>query len=224
MNGAVLVVDDHVLFAQAVALALESRGSSPVLVSPRSAAQVVDACGRAAPAVVLLDLRLGTGEDGEHLDGLDLVAEVASTGCRVIVLTGEQGDHVWGTALERGAVAVLPKDVDLDVLAATVDRVQRGDVVTDPGRRHQLIAAARRVRGDRAAQLAAFSQLSPREAQVLRLLAAGQAAGSIARTAHVSEATVRTQIRAVLTKLGVQSQLQAVAVARRAGWLEDTGP
>ena len=173
-----------------------------------------------APATVLLDLRLGPTADGAPLDGLDLVGPVAASGCRVLVVTGERGDDVWGTAVERGARAVLPKDVDLRVLTDVVGRVQGGEEVLDPGRRHELIAAARRARDERSARLAVFGQLSPREAQVLRLLAAGQAAAGIARAAHVSEATVRTQIRAVLSKLEVQSQLQAVALARRAGWLD----
>ncbi len=69
-----------------------------------------------------------------------------------------------------------------------------------------------------------FEQLTPREAEVLRHLAAGLPAAAIASSSHVSEATVRTQIRAVLSKLGVQSQLQAVAVARRAGWLDRANP
>ncbi|KQS63611.1 LuxR C-terminal-related transcriptional regulator [Modestobacter sp. Leaf380] len=220
MSRPVLVVDDHVLFAQSIALALEALGSRVVLVAPDSAGAVLDACRDAAPATVLLDLRLGPAVDGTALHGLDLVADVVATGCRVVVLTGEQGDDVWGTAVERGATAVLPKDVDLTVLAETVRRVQAGEDVLDVGRRHELLAAARRARGERTARLAAFEQLSPRESQVLRLLASGLAASGIATAAHVSEATVRTQIRAVLSKLGVQSQLQAVALARRAGWLD----
>lgn len=220
MSGPVLVVDDHVLFAQSVALALESTGATVELVPPTSAAAVLAACRAAAPATVLLDLRLGVTSDGSPLDGLDLIAPVAAAGCRVLVLTGERGDDVWGTAVERGARAVLPKDVDLGVLTDVVGRVQAGEEVLDPGRRYELVAAARRAREETTARLAAFQQLSPREAEVLRSLAAGQAAAGIARAAHVSEATVRTQIRAVLSKLEVQSQLQAVALARRAGWLD----
>lgn len=221
MSAPVLVVDDHVLFAQSVALALESAGAAVQVVAPTSAADVLRAARDAAPTTVLLDLHLDPVGGGPPLSGLDLVEPLAAAGCRVLVLTGERGDEVWGTAVERGARAVLPKDVDLDVLVTTVARVQADDDVLDPGRRHELVAAARRARHERAARLAPFQQLSPREAEVLRLLAAGQAAAGIARAAHVSEATVRTQIRAVLSKLEVQSQLQAVALARRAGWLDD---
>lgn len=219
MTGPVVVVDDHVLFAQSVSLALESRGASVTRVTPSSAAAVLDACRSVAPATVLLDLHLGA-----DLDGLDLVEPLVALRCLVVVLTGEQGDDIWGAALEQGASAVLPKDVDIAQLVDTVQRVQSGEDVVDPGRRHTLLAAARQARAVLAERLAVFEQLTPREAEVLRHLAAGLPAAAIASSSHVSEATVRTQIRAVLSKLGVQSQLQAVAVARRAGWLDRANP
>lgn len=219
MTGSVVVVDDHVLFAQSVSLALEAGGTSVTRVTPSSATAVLDACRSAAHATVLLDLHLGA-----DLDGLDLVEPLVSLGCLVVVLTGEQGDDIWGAALEQGASAVVPKDVDVAQLVDTVRRVQSGEDVVDPGRRHTLLAAARQARAVLAERLAVFEQLTPREAEVLRHLAAGLPAAAIASSSHVSEATVRTQIRAVLSKLGVQSQLQAVAVARRAGWLDRANP
>jgi DNA-binding NarL/FixJ family response regulator len=169
---------------------------------------------------VLLDLRLGSGEDDVPIDGLDLIGPLTAVGCRVVVVTGETGDDVWGTALERGAVTVLAKDTDLPELVAVLAAVAAGEQVIGEGRRQDLLAAARRARSEETARLFPFAQLSRREDEVLRALADGQSAAAIAASAYVSEATVRTQIRAVLTKLGVSSQLQAVAVARRAGWLD----
>lgn len=220
MSHPVLLVDDHTLFAQAVQLGLRAAGVPAVPVSPRSAQHVVDAAVATAPATVLLDLRLGTGEDGEPIDGLDLVHPLTAAGSRVLVVTAETGDDVWGTAVERGAWTVLPKDTDLDALVATVCAVRAGEPVLAEGRRQDLLAAARRARSADDARLAPFRRLSRREDEVLRQLAAGTAAAAIAAHFHVSEATVRSQIRAVLTKLGVSSQLQAAAVARRAGWLD----
>ncbi|HEX2074319.1 MAG TPA: response regulator transcription factor [Geodermatophilus sp.] len=216
----VLLVDDHSLFAQAVQIGLRAAGIPARPVAPRSAEDVVRTATEAAPATVLLDLRLGTGEDGVPIDGLDLVAPLTQAGCRVVVVTGEIGDAIWGTALERGAVTVLPKDTDLGDLVRLLAAVRAGEAVLPDGRRQDLLAAARRARAEEAARLAPFRHLSPREDQVLRCLAAGMPAATIAATAHVSEATVRTQIRAVLTKLEVTSQLQAVALARRSGWLD----
>jgi DNA-binding NarL/FixJ family response regulator len=219
----VLLVDDHSLFAQSVEIGLRAAGIPARRVEPRSAAEVLAECSAAAPATVLLDLRLGTGVDGVPIDGLDLVGPVTATGCRVVVVTGETGDDTWGIAVERGAATVLPKDSDLDTLVDVLTAVRDGRPVLDEGRRQDLLAAARRNRADEKARLAPFRSLSPREDEVLRSLAAGQPAAAIAAAGYVSEATVRTQIRAVLTKLGVTSQLQAVALARRAGWLERHG-
>lgn len=218
MTQPVLLVDDHALFAQAVELGLRVAGIQAERVVPRSAAQIIAAAGQVT--TVLLDLRLGAGEDGAPLDGLDLVGPLTEQGCRVVVVTGETGDATWGTAVERGAVTVLPKDTDLPELVSVLAAVAAGEQVLDEGRRQDLLAAARRARSEEAARLSPFAQLSRREDEVLRALADGRSAAAIAAAAYVSEATVRTQIRAILTKLGVSSQLQAVAMARRAGWLD----
>jgi DNA-binding NarL/FixJ family response regulator len=216
----VLLVDDHSLFAQAMEIGLRAAGVPARRLVPRTRAHIIDEAADHAPATVLLDLRLGTGEDGAAIDGLDLVGPLTEMGCRVVVVTGETGDATWGTALDRGALTVLPKSLDLADLLRVVLAVRGGEQVLDDGRRQDLLAAARRARSEESARLAPFAQLSPRENEVLHALAAGQSAAQIAGSAYVSEATVRTQIRAVLTKLGVTSQLQAVALARRAGWLD----
>ena len=220
MTAPVLLVDDHSLFAQALQLGLVAADLPADRVLPTSAAAVLAACAAAAPATVLLDLRLGCGEDGEPIDGLDLVGPLTEAGCRVVVVTGEVGDDVWGTAVERGAATVVPKETALDDLVTLARAVHAGEPVLDEGRRQDLLAAARRARREEDARLAPFRSLTPREDEVLRCMAEGLPAAAIAATAHVSEATVRTQIRAVLSKLQVSSQLQAVALARQAGWLD----
>jgi DNA-binding NarL/FixJ family response regulator len=216
----VVLVDDHALFAQAVEIGLRAAGIPAQRVVPVSAAHILAATAEAAPAVVLLDLRLGSGENGEPIDGLDLIGPVAAQGCSVVVVTGETGDATWGAALGQGAVTVLRKETELPDLVAVVAAVSAGAPVLDEGRRQDLLAAVRRARREESTRLQPFTQLSRREDEVLRALAEGESAAAIAAAAYVSEATVRTQIRAVLTKLGVSSQLQAVAVARRAGWLD----
>src|SRR4051812_29575205 len=163
----VLLVDDHSLFAQAVEIGLRAAGIPARRVEPRSSAEIVAACSAAAPATVLLDLRLGTGADGVRIDGLDLVGPITASGCRVVVVTGEVGDDIWGTAVERGALTVLPKDSDLDVLVQVLTTVRDGRPAPDEGRRQDLLAAARRARADVEARLTPFRALSPREDEVL---------------------------------------------------------
>jgi len=220
VTAPVLLVDDHALFAQAVEIGLRAAGIPAQRVTPRSAAQILAETAACPPGTVLLDLSLGTGEEGEPIDGLDLIAAIGAQGKRVVVVTGESGDAVWGAALEQGAMTVLRKETELADLIAVVEAVNADEPVLDEGRRQDLLAAARRARSEESGRLAPFTQLSRREDEVLRALADGQSAATIASSAFVSEATVRTQIRAVLTKLGVSSQLQAVALARRAGWLD----
>lgn len=223
-GAAVLIVDDHSLFAQAVEIGLRAAGLPARRVEPRSAGDIVAECSAAEGATVLLDLRLGTGIDGVPIDGLELVRPITDAGCRVVVVTGETGDGTWGTAVERGAATVLPKATDLEALVHVLRAVHDGRPALDSGRRQDLLAAARQDRAEEERRLAPFRSLSPREDEVLCHLAAGLPAAAIAATSYVSEATVRTQIRAVLTKLGVSSQLQAVALARRAGWLDRPAP
>jgi DNA-binding NarL/FixJ family response regulator len=90
----VLLVDDHGLFAQSVQIGLHAAGVSARRVHPGSAAAILGECASAAPATVLLDLRLGTGDDGVPIDGLDLVAPVVAAGCQVVVVTAETGDDI----------------------------------------------------------------------------------------------------------------------------------
>ena len=124
-----------------------------------------------------------------------------------------------GSALEAGAVGVLAKTEPIDVLLSAAANAARGEPAMSEQRRDELLAAAvdRRVR--RTVTLEPFTRLSEREAEVLRLLALGHSVATIAAQAHVSEATVRSQVRGVLTKLRPGSQLEAVAQAHRSGWL-----
>lgn len=224
MDPLVLLVDDHTLLAQSIAVTLRVAGMSVRVVEPSSPADILAAGAAAAPATVLLDLRLGAEPGGQAIDGMDLVAPLTAAGCTVLVLTAETGDATWGTALERGAACVLSKNTDLDDLVRVVSAAHAGESLLDESRRQDLLAAARRARAETDARLAAFRRLSRREAEVLRQLAAGSAAATIAADTHVSEATIRSQIRAVLAKLEVTSQLQAVALARRSGWLDWENP
>jgi DNA-binding NarL/FixJ family response regulator len=211
----VLVVDDHELLVQMLVASLRARDLDAEPAPLDSAAAVVAAAEEIAADLVLLDLDLGDPIG----DGTDLVTPLVAIGTRVLVLTGA-GESRAGRAIERGAVGALRKDVGLDQLVRTVVAAARGEAVMDLQQRRDVVAAARAARRADAETAALFDRLSPREATVLRALADGASVGRIAESDHVSEATVRTQVRGVLTKLGVGSQLEAVALARRSGWLD----
>jgi DNA-binding NarL/FixJ family response regulator len=123
------------------------------------------------------------------------------------------------SALESGAAGVLSKTEPIEVLMNACTAAARGDQVMPESSRRAVLRDAERRRARRTESLAPFARLTERESQVLRALASGTAVSSIAAGWLVSEATVRSQVRGVLTKLGVGSQLEAVALAHESGWL-----
>jgi two-component system, NarL family, nitrate/nitrite response regulator NarL len=211
-----VLVEDHVLLAQAVAVALEDRGlgcAAPDLRAATSLDDVLAAVEALRPRAVWLDLDLGPLGDGAGLLG-----PLRRSGVPVLVVTGDTDESRWGEVLLSGAAVVVAKDAPLETLVSVALRVVRGEPVLEPAERQRLIACARRRAAERRQLLAPLEALTAREAEVLAELAEGRPAADIAARAYVAETTVRAQIRAVLRKLGVTSQLQAVAVARRAGW------
>ncbi|MGJ7439884.1 response regulator [Aquipuribacter sp. MA13-6] len=213
MPRRVVVVEDHALLAQSVALVLRHSGREVTVLGPLDD---VEATARdLPPATVLLDLDLGRDRLGD-----DLVAPLHAAGHAVVVVTGATDEARLGACLLAGAVAVLDKSVPLDVLVGTVELVESGRPVLDRARREHLVRAARRQREQRSAAMEPFDRLTPGEAEVLEGIVLGRRAADIARQRVVSLATVRAQVRAVLSKLGVASQLEAAALAHRSGWWE----
>ena len=123
-----------------------------------------------------------------------------------------------GSSLEEGAAGTLRKRQPMQDLLDSIVLAAAGHTVQRPQERDELIAEAHARQDERERLLAPFQDLSPREASVLDGLLDGLSAEQIAERDFVSLPTVRTQIQAVLRKLGVTSQLAAVAEARRAGW------
>lgn len=213
----ILIVDDHELLAGTLALALRQEGIEVSVPPASSPAAILDAARSLAPVLVLLDLDLGPPLG----DGHGLVRPLLEAGAQVLVVTGVTDQGRLGACIEAGACGVVSKGAGFEGLVEAVRRAAAGERVMPEERRQTLLAAARARRRDEAARLAPFLALSRREQAVLAGLVAGQSAEVIAERAYVSLATVRSQIRAILLKLGVNSQLAAVALARDAGWPPD---
>jgi two-component system nitrate/nitrite response regulator NarL len=210
----VLIVEDHELLAESLGVALTAEGCDVHFAELGEGLEVLDQAAAVLPAVVLLDLDLGEG----RLGGEALVAGLVRLGGRVLVVSGS-GDVVrLGTTLELGALAVLPKTTGFEELLGAILAAIQGRIVMRDDRRQDLLAAMRVRRAVDKQRLEPFERLTPREREVFSLLVEGLAAEEIARRFFVSEATVRTQIRGVLKKLAVSSQMAAVAEARRVGW------
>jgi len=211
----VLIVDDQRLLADSLCLALRLEGLEPVVAPVSDRNDLVELVRADPPALVLLDLALGDALG----DGVDLVAPCVEAGSRVLVLSGTT-DTMWvAAALEQGACAAIDKGIPFDQLLARVLQAARGEAVLRSAERQRLLDQLRAHRASRARDLAPYESLTPREQQVLRALGRGLTVPRIAEGWVVSEATVRSQVHAVLGKLDVRSQLEAVTAASRVGWL-----
>jgi two-component system, NarL family, response regulator LiaR len=208
----VLIVDDHDLVAMSLALCLRSEGLHAQRHAARSRDGILTAAATLVPGVVLLDLDLGRGPDGTIIDGTTLVAHLCRNGWRVIVLSATTDEPRIGQALDAGALACVPKTAALQVLITAIRRATQGIEVMRPERRQYFIEQYRRQQEQARAVERRLGRLTDRERAVLERLGRGRRAQSIAEEFGVSLATTRTQIRAVLHKLGVTCQLEAVAL------------
>lgn len=204
----VLIVEDHAILSQTLSLSLRLEGMEPHHASKLDARSVLADARRLQPHLVLLDLHLG-GEDA-----LPMIGPLAANGIQVLILTGSTDEALHGAALDAGAVSILHKGESLDQLCQNMRDVIDGHTVMRPARRNELLEHGRR----RNALEAKLRSLSPREGEVLSALIEGMSAETIASEQFVSVGTIRSQIRSILRKLDVTSQLAAVASARRAGW------
>jgi two-component system nitrate/nitrite response regulator NarL len=209
----VSLIDDHQLFSASLAVALRAEGFEVDTPQLSSLEALLAAILAQRPSVVMLDRDLGALGRGE-----DLIGPIARAGCSVMVVSATLDDVVVGRCLAAGAVACVLKNERFDVLLATIASVARGEYPVSPPERYRLIDTWRTWQASTDTTTDAFAQLTPREASVLGQLMDGQTVKSIAREGFVSEATVRTQVRGILTKLDVTSQLEAVVMALRTGW------
>jgi two-component system nitrate/nitrite response regulator NarL len=210
----VLLVEDHQLLAQSLSFALTAEGFRVDVAPLEDPVSVAITAGRLRPQIVLLDLDLGAAIG----DGRDLIGALRDGGARVLVVSGTEDRSRLADCLELGAVGVLSKSVPFERLVqAVIDVAADHSVMTDT-ERSSLLAQARSARHVQRDLAAPFKELTARERQVLAALMEGKSCETIADSWFVSSATVRTQIRAVLTKLEVGSQVAAVSLAYRAGW------
>ena len=212
----ILVFDDHELVGSALVASLCADGLDARFVQVRSARGIVEAVARDKPGLVVLDLDLGRDAEGNRIDGVRLVGPITELGPRVVVLSGSSDGARIGAALDSGGLVWVPKSAPFPTLLAAIRAAGDGRSVMPPGKREQLIGMYRSQDDELRELRARFGSLTQREREVLAMLAEGNRAQAIAEHFVVSLATVRTQIRAVLSKLGVTSQLEAVALYRKA--------
>ncbi|MGH4026075.1 MAG: LuxR C-terminal-related transcriptional regulator [Pseudonocardiaceae bacterium] len=209
-QGPVLVVDDHPLVAVALVTAWQRQGLSAEQLPPDQPSALDDALSRDAPGVLVLDLDLGGTRDG-----VELIPVACLSGWTVVIFTGTTDRGRLARAIAAGAVGWVSKSQPFEQVVATIDAVAGGEPVFDPGLRAELVAEHRQRTREQGHLDELWARLTRREREVLERLAEGKRATGIAEEFVVSVATVRSQIRSILAKLEVSSQLEAVALARR---------
>jgi DNA-binding NarL/FixJ family response regulator len=209
-----LIIDDHELLGHSLEVALRARGLEAHRVPVDDFDTIVEQVRSHQPDVVLLDLQLGEPVGS----GLRLVGPCRDAGARVLLVTGVTDRLAIAATLEAGAAGYVPKTEPFETLLTAATAVAAGEEVLDPDERAELLDELHAHRSDRADVDEAWARLTAREREVLGRLVAGEPVGRIAEDAHVSVTTVRAQVRAVHRKLGVATQLEAVALASRNGW------
>lgn len=208
-SGRVLVVEEHPVVAAGLQLALSERSWHVETSDGPSAQDVIDRARQFRPACVLLDTQMRNGIGS----GIELIRPLVSTGSQVVMLTAERRRSVLAQCLEAGAAGWIGVGAGLDEVDATIGLVIEGRPIIGRTARAELLEQLRTERAEVLRAQATFAQLSQREALVLAAMMEGLNADEIAQSHFVAVTTVRSQIRSVLQKLGVRSQLAAVALA-----------
>lgn len=202
----VLLVDDHPVVRAGVRAILDAEPGIIVAGEAGSGHEAVAVARTVTPDVVLMDLRM-PGLDG--VDATSRLLEAVPT-ARVVVLTTYETDTDILRAVEAGASGYLLKDASRTDLVQAVRLAARGETVLAPSVATKLLHRARKPRHE---------SLSPREVEVLRLVARGLSNADIGRELHISEATVKTHLLRAFPKLGVSDRTAAVTTAMAAGIL-----
>lgn len=208
----VLLADDVALFRSGLRALLSSVSGLVIVGEAVDGAQAVRLAERLRPDVALVDLKM------PGLDGVEATRRIriAVPGCRVVVLTTFDDDDLLFAALRAGASGYLLKDLSAERLVEAIHAAARGESVLAP-----------RVVGKVVAEFARMTPqprptgpaLSPRESEVLRLLARGAANKEIAEALGISEGTVKNHLTSLFGKLGVTQRTQAALRARELGLL-----
>jgi DNA-binding NarL/FixJ family response regulator len=215
----ILVADDHGVVRTGFAALLETQPDLTVVGTACDGIEAVRMCRELSPDVVLMDVRMPA------MDGIEATKQIAgpgppdgSPGPRILILTTFDLDHYVYDALCAGASGFLLKDVTAERLFDAVRVIAAGEALLAPAVTRRLIEEYTRLRPrPDAPPAAALAALTPRETQVLRLVAEGLSNPEIAARLVVAEETVKTHVSRMLSKLGLRDRTQAVVTAYETG-------
>jgi two-component system, NarL family, nitrate/nitrite response regulator NarL len=207
----VVIADDHPVFRDGIARAVRERPDLELVGAASGGREALDLLREHRPLVAVVDLRM------PDVDGLQVVQAVQreELGTRVLLLSASTEGAVALTGIEAGAAGYLTKDRDREAICDAVQAIARGESVLDPALQGAVLGEIRQ-RG----AAAGGPKLTPREREVLVLIATGLTAPAIAQRLVVSVPTVKTHLASLYDKLGVSDRAAAVAEGMRRGLLE----
>ena len=212
MSIRVVIADDQSLVRAGFRLVLENHPDIEVVGEAANGNQAVHSVGRLAPDVVLMDIRM------PELDGIAATRQItARHPARVLVLTTYDLDEYVYDALQAGASGFLLKDTPPEQLADGIRAVAGGEALLAPTVTRRLIEEFARQRPAQRARPEPLDELTPRELDVLRLLARGMTNSEIADELVLGATTIKTHVAHVLGKLGLRDRVQAVVLAYECG-------
>ena len=213
MDGAitVLLVDDHQVVRQGVRAFLDTQTDFTVVGEAESGEQALSLADEHVPDVILMDLVLPG-----NIDGVEATRQVKrrSPRTQVVVLTSYHEDEFIFPAIRAGALSYVLKDIGPDELADVIRKASQGEAVLHPRVAARLI---QEIQGRRDLSTNPFTELSDREMEVLRLIAAGSSNAEIAKQLVISEKTVKGHVSNILSKLHLVDRTQAAVYAWREG-------
>jgi len=212
----VLVVQDHPLLASAIARVLENEEDMTVVGIARRGDQAAELAAIEKPSVVLMDFRLPNSTGPEAAARIRSAAPEAA----IVFHSAEESETALLDAIDAGATAYLTKKATADQIVEAVRRASVGEVLIPVALFAKAIARQRKVVTERLAHEKLVAEFTPRELDVLRLLAEGFDTGTIAERLGIASHTVEWHVRHLIEKLGVHSKLQAVIAAARLGLIE----
>ncbi|TMR27725.1 response regulator transcription factor [Nonomuraea zeae] len=215
-----VIADDQALVRTGFRMILSADGID-VVAEAADGAEAVAAVRRTRPDVVLMDIRM------PRTDGIEATRQIVTGGAgetRVLILTTYDLDHYVYAALTAGASGFLLKDVTPEHLVASVRLVRSGDALLAPTITRRLVERFARRDDVRSVLHRDLSELTPRELEVLRLLATGLSNAELAERLTLSATTVKTHVARILSKLGLRDRVQAVVLAYETGLISPGRP
>jgi DNA-binding NarL/FixJ family response regulator len=221
MTLRVVIVDDQELMRAGFTMILNAQPDFEVVGEAEHGRAGVEVCRQVRPDIVMMDIRM---PEMDGIEATQLITDDPSIDTKVLVLTTFDLDEYVYAAVRAGASGYLLKDTPPQELLAALRVIADGNALLSPSVTKRLIEEFARQPEIESVETPQLADLTDRELEVLRLLASGLSNREIAEALYIGEATAKTHVSRVLTKLGVRDRVQAVVLAYEAGVVRPGSP